>query len=132
MPKSLPVVAAVLLSLVLLLGRTGPARADTEQVFAHLLVVPAALPDGSAAADRLPAFESWLAETFGGFTRLGSGTGGWKNESGQIETEINTAYLTTASRDVSKDIAARLVQDFGMRVPYVLVFSAGAFVARSR
>ena len=102
------------------------------QVFAHVFIVPAALADGSDAAARLPDFEAWLAETFGGYTRLGTGGGGWKNETGQVETEVNTTYLTTAGRDCSKDIAARLVQEFGMRVPYVLVVPAGAFVARSR
>ena len=108
-----------------------PAQADMVQVFAHLFVVPAALADGSDAAPALPAFEAWLAESFGGYTRMGSGVGGWKNETGQIETEANTVYLTTANRDSSKEIAARLVQDFGMRVPYVLVLPAGAFALRS-
>lgn len=132
MPKSLRLVAAAWLFLLLTAALSGPARADTVQVFAHLLAAPVVLPDGSDAAPRLATFETWLAETYGGYTRLGSGTGGWKNESGQIETEANATYLITANRDASKDIAARLVQDFGMRVPYVLVVPAGAFVARSR
>ena len=124
-------------SLVLALGLVclalaTPARADMDQVFAHLFVVPAALADGSDAAPLLPAFETWLTESYGGYTRLGSGSGGWKNEAGQIETEANTVYLTTANRDSSKDIAARLARDFGVRVPYVLVLPAGAFVPRSR
>ena len=123
----------LILALVLVcLGHSLPARADTEQVFAHLFIVPAALADGSEAAPQVPAFEAWLAETYGGYTRLGAGAGGWKNETGQIETEDNTIYLTTAGRDCSKDIAARLVQVFGMRVPYVLVLPAGAFAARGR
>ena len=109
-----------------------PARAEVVEVFAHLFVVPAALADGADAAPVLPAFEAWLAQTFGGYTRMGSGAGGWKNETGQIETEANTVYLTTANRDSSKEIAARLVQDFGVRVPYVLVLPAGAFALRGR
>jgi len=109
-----------------------PARAEVVDVFAHMFAVPAALADGSDAAPVLPAFEAWLAESFGGYTRMGSGYGGWKNETGQIETEANAVYLTTANRDSSKEIAARLVQDFGVRVPYVLVLPAGAFALRSR
>ncbi len=115
-----------------LLWTAGPVRAETAQVFAHLLVVPLALPDGSDAAQRTADFEAWLIESFGGYTRLGLGSGGWKNEAGQPETEANATYLTTASRDASKEIAARMVQDFGMRVPYVLVFPAGAFVTRPK
>ncbi|KHK02506.1 hypothetical protein [Desulfovibrio sp. TomC] len=130
MPTLLRLLPLVLL--VVCLGQPLPARADTVQVFAHLFIVPATLADGSEAAPRVPDFEAWLAETFGGYTRLGAGAGGWKNETGQIETEVNTTYLTTAGRDCSKDIAARLVQEFGMRVPYVLVLPAGAFAARSR
>jgi hypothetical protein len=131
MPVFLRVLAAILL-LVALCARPVPAVADTEQVFAHLFIVPAALADGSDAGPATAGLEAWLAETYGGYTRLGAGAGGWKNEVGQVETEANAAYLTTAPRDVSKDIAARLAQDFGVRVPYVLVFSAGAFTARSR
>ena len=97
-----------LLLLGLLAARPLPAAADTEQVFAHLFVVPAALADGSSALAAVAALEAWLAETYGGFTRLGAGVGGWKNETGQVETEANAVYLTTAPRDVSKDIAARL------------------------
>ena len=118
-----------LLLLGLLAARPLPAAADTEQVFAHLFVVPAALADGSSALAAVAALEAWLAETYGGFTRLGAGVGGWKNETGQVETEANAVYLTTAPRDVSKDIAARLAGDFGVRVPYVLVLPAGAFTA---
>ena len=118
---------AALLLVGLLVARPLPAAADTEQVFAHLFVVPAALADGASALAAAAALETWLAETYGGYTRLGAGVGGWKNEVGQIETEANAIYLTTAPRDVSKDIAARLAGDFGVRVPYVLVLPAGAF-----
>lgn len=121
----------VLAASLVCLGLAAPARADMVQVFAHLFVVPAALADGSDAAPVLPAFEAWLAESFGGYTRMGSGVGGWKNEAGQVETEANAVYLATANRDSSKEIAARLVQDFGVRVPYVLVLPAGAFAPRS-
>uniref|UniRef100_I2PZ96 DUF3574 domain-containing protein n=1 Tax=Desulfovibrio sp. U5L TaxID=596152 RepID=I2PZ96_9BACT len=104
-----------------------PAQAETRQVFAHLFTVPTDGAGGTDAAARMPAFEAWLVASFGGYTRLGSGGGGWKNEAGQVEIEGNTAYLATADRDVSKEIAARLVADFGERVPYVLVFPAGLF-----
>jgi len=117
---------------LMLLVAAAPVRAETVQVFAHLFVIPVALPDGSDAAERISAFEAWLIEAFGGYTRLGFGAGGWKNESGQPETEANAAYLTTATRDVSKDLAARMLQDFGMRAPYVLVFPAGAFAMRGQ
>lgn len=112
----------------LLVAAASLAGAETRQVFAHLFTVPTDGSGGTDAAAKMPAFEAWLAETYGGYTRLGSGGGGWKNESGQVEVEGNTAYLTTADRDVSKEIAARLVRDFGERVPYVLVFPAGMFV----
>jgi len=104
------------------------ARAETRQVFAHLFAVPTDITGGMDASEKMPAFEAWLTESFGGYTRLGSGGGGWKNEAGQVETEGNTVYLTTADRDFSKEIAARLAHDFGERVPYVLVFPAGLFV----
>lgn len=118
--------------LALVCWTAAPALADTQQAFAHLFVVPADIPGDGNAAERLIAFESWLAESFGGYTRLGPGGGGWKNETGTVETEGNTVYLTTAPRDFSKEIAARLVRDFGMRVPYVLVFPAGLFMARGQ
>jgi hypothetical protein len=104
------------------------ARAETRQVFAHLFVVPTELPDGGNILERTATLEAWLAESFGGYTRLGPGGGGWKNEKGQVETEANAIYLTTAGRDFSKEIAARLEQDFSVRVPYVLVLPAGFFV----
>lgn len=107
------------------------ARADTQQVFAHLFTIPASLPDGGDAKARTAELEAWLAETFGGYTRLGPGGGGWKNETGQVETEANTVYLATAPRDFSKEIAARLATDFGERVPYVLAFPAGLFARRT-
>lgn len=114
--------------LALMFCAVGPARAETRQVFAHLFAVPTDMPGGGDASTIMPAFEAWLTESFGGYTRLGSGGGGWKNEAGQVETEGNTVYLTTADRDFSKEIAARLTHDFGERVPYVLVFPAGLFV----
>ena len=65
------------LAALLLLGLLGawplPASADTEQVFAHLFVVPAALADGSSALAATASLEAWLAETYGGYTRLGAG-----------------------------------------------------------
>jgi hypothetical protein len=97
---------------------------ESQQVFAHLFTVPTVLPGGADAAEQTAALRTWLAETFGGFTRLGAGEGGWKNEEGHLETEANTTYLVTAPRDVSKEIAARLTRDFGVRIPYVLVFPA--------
>ena len=127
-------VAGALAGLVGSLAAVGLAlvwRASRVINFAagDLGIVPATLADGSDAAPRVPEFEAWLTETYGGYTRLGAGAGGWKNETGQIETEANAVYLTTAPRDVSKDIAARLAGDFGVRVPYVLVLPAGAFTA---
>ena len=124
-------VRALLLSLPCLLAMwlaAVPVAAESQQVFAHLFTVPAALPDGGDSAAQVSALHAWLAETFGGYTRLApGGEGGWKNETGVVETEVNTAYLVTAPRDVSKDIAARLARDFGMRVPYVLTFPAALY-----
>ncbi|MHC1712064.1 MAG: hypothetical protein AB9872_07945 [Solidesulfovibrio sp.] len=117
---------AVCLLVAVLCGAT-LAQAETRQVFAHLLVVPTELPDGGNILEKTAAFEAWLTEAFGGFTRLGPGGGGWKNEKGQVETEANATYLTTASRDFSKEIATRLFEDFSVRVPYVLVFPAGLY-----
>lgn len=114
--------------LTLLLPALSTAEAASRQVFTHLFIVPALLPDGAEAAPRLAGLESWLNETFGGYTRLAPGQGGWKNETGQVESETNTVYLVTASRNLSKDIAARLSGEFGVRVPYVLVFPAELFV----
>lgn len=106
-----------------------PAHAaESQQVFVHFFLVPARLPDGTPAASRLPDLDAWLTATCGGYTKLGQAEGGWKNETGQVETEANIAYLVSATRDRSKDIAARLSGDFGVRVPYVLVFPAGLFV----
>ncbi len=116
-----------ILGLALVLAWAGPTRADSVQVFAHLFVVPAMLPDGTPADSQVLRLESWLTDAFGGFTRLGQGLGGWKNERGQVETEPNTAYLVTAPRDFSKEIAGRLDRDFGVRVPYVLALPAGLF-----
>lgn len=99
----------------------------TAPVVAHLFLVPARLPDGADAAPRLAGLEAWLAEAFGGYTRLGPARGGWKNERGVIETADNLAYLVTFSRDVSGEIAGRIARDFGERVPYVLTFPAGVF-----
>ncbi|WP_300161384.1 hypothetical protein [Solidesulfovibrio sp.] len=106
----------------------GTARAESRQVFAHLFTVPADLPAGGDASARIPALEEWLAGSFGGFTRLGSGDGGWKNEQGKIEIQGNVVYLVTANRDYAKEIAARLVADFGERMPYILVFAADQFL----
>mgnify|MGYP001233706570 CR=1 FL=1 len=125
-----PVIARLVL-LACLAAALAPAAVgatESRQVFVHLFLVPATLADGTDAKGRLPDFEAWLTATYGGYTRLGQGAGGWKNESGQVETETNTAYLVSTSRDDSKDIAARLTEDFGVRVPYVLVFSAGQYV----
>lgn len=102
------------------------ARPGAGPVVAHFFLVPARLPDGRDAAPRLAALEDWLAESFGGYTRLGPARGGWKNERGQVETADNLAYLVSFSRDVSGEIAARIGRDFGERVPYVLTFAAGA------
>lgn len=104
------------------------ARQGAEPVVAHVFLVPARLPDGGDAASRLADLEAWLAEAYGGYTRLGPARGGWKNERGQVETADNVAYLVSFSRDVSGDIAARLTRDFGERVPYVLTFPAGVYV----
>lgn len=104
-----------------------PARAQSRQVFVHLFTVPGDLPGGGDITLVLPPFEAWLAESFGGYTRMGAGEGAWKNEKGRVETQGNTVYLVSADRDVSRDIAARLTRDFGERVPYVLVFPAGMF-----
>ena len=98
--------------------------APSQQVFVHLFTVPTVLPGGEDAAGQTATLRAWLAETFGGFTRLGTGEGGWKNEQGRLETEANTTYLVTAPRDVAKEIEERLRRDFGVRVPYVLVFPA--------
>lgn len=104
------------------------ARAESRQVFAHLFTVPTDHVDGGDAALKLPALETWLVQSFGGYTRLGAGDGGWKNEQGQTETQANAVFLVTANRDVSKELAARLSHDFGERLPYVLVFPADQFV----
>lgn len=120
---------ALPLLLVLCLLPPCPVTAETtQQVFAHMFAVPSRLPDGSDAAPRIRALEDWLATTYGGYTRLGPGAGGWKNEQGQVENEANTTYIVTAPRDAGKSIADRLRQEFGVRVPYVLVFSADRFV----
>lgn len=124
--------ALIALSLLCLLATAWPAgrssAADSQQVFAHLFTVPDALPDGADPAPRIVALKAWLSETFGGYTRLGPGEGGWKNETGAVETETNTVYLVTAPRDVSRDIGAWLAREFGVRVPYVLVLPAALFV----
>lgn len=113
------------LCLLALCLAAGPAAGgESQQVFAHLFMVPTVLPGGEDAAGQTAVLRTWLAETFGGFTRLGTGEGGWKNEEGRLETEANATYLVTAPRDVSKELAARLRQDFGVRAPYVLVFPA--------
>jgi hypothetical protein len=111
-----------------LLAAAAPAGPPAQPVTAHLFLVPVTLPDGRDAAERLAGLEAWLAEAFGGYTRLGTGHGGWQNEAGRVETEANAAYLVTAPRDVSRDIGDRLTRDFGVRVPYVLAFPAAMFV----
>ena len=103
-------------------------RAESRQVFAHVFTVPTVLPEGASASARQRELEAWLSATFGGFTCLGRGTGGWKNEGGRVETQDNVVYLVTAGRDVSKAIAEKLRADFGERAPYVLVIPAGQFV----
>ncbi len=103
------------------------AQAENRQVFAHLFTVPTDLPDGGDDSMKLPGFEGWLAQSFGGYTKLGSGDGAWKNEQGQVEIQGNVVYLVTAARDVSKDLATRLAADFGERQPYILVFAADQF-----
>jgi hypothetical protein len=130
MPHPLRRLVLCLLLAAFCAAAPAPVRAQTQQVFAHLFAVPTVMPDGGSPAERTAALESWLAESFGGYTRLGAGVGGWKNETGQVETENNAVYLVTASRDYTKEIAARLGQDFGVRVPYVLVFPAGLFAKR--
>lgn len=121
---------SILASLTLALAIMLPlaAAASQQPVVAHLFLVPAKLADGRDAAPQTAALEAWLAETCGGYTRLGPGRGGWKNETGHLETEANAAYLVTAPRDVAAAIARRLTRDFGVRVPYVLTFPAGVFV----
>ena len=115
----------LLLGLLVLLSATAVQAAQSRMVFVHFFLVPTTLADGTGAAEKRPAFETWLTATYGGFTRLGQGAGAWKNAKGQVETEANTAYLVSTHRDVSKDIAARLTADFGVREPYILVFPAG-------
>lgn len=114
--------------LVLLLAAATGQAAPSREVFVHFFLMPATLADGTDAGGERSAFEAWLAATYGGYTRLGQGAGGWKNATGQVETETNTAYLVSTSRDVAKAIAARLTAVFGVRVPYVLVWPAGRFV----
>ncbi|WP_428565887.1 MAG: hypothetical protein ACP59X_05450 [Solidesulfovibrio sp. DCME] len=104
------------------------ARAENRQVFAHLFTVPTDLPGGGDDSTKLPGFESWLVQSCGGYTKLGPGNGGWKNEQGQVEVQGNVVYLVTAPRDVSKDLAARLTSVFGERQPYILVFPADQFL----
>ena len=106
----------------------GPAGAETKQVYAHLFTVPTDIPDGKDITKVLPEFEVWLTESFGGYTRFGAGDGAWKDAQGQIEAQGCTVYLVSADRDAAKDIAARLMRDFGERAPYMLVFPAGRFV----
>ncbi|MFU2210603.1 hypothetical protein [Solidesulfovibrio sp. C21] len=126
MPRTRIHALVVLIILACLAAAPAPAQ-SSRVVMAHIFTVPADPPGGNIDAV-LPAFENWLATSFGGYTRLGAGDGAWKNKKGQVETQGNIVFLITTGRDVSKDIAARLTRDFGEREPYVLVFPAGLFV----
>ncbi|UJX41822.1 hypothetical protein K9F62_03715 [Desulfovibrio sp. JY] len=119
--------ACVILAILVLFAASPAPAQSSRMVMAHIFTVPADPPGGNIDTV-LPAFENWLATSFGGYTRLGTGDGAWKNEKGQVETQGNIVFLVTTSRDVSKDIAARLTRDFGERAPFVLVFPAGMFV----
>lgn len=56
-------------------------------------VVPTHLPDGSPSDEQVEQLEAWLIEEAGGYTRLGTGTGGWKSPTGEVIVEENHIYI---------------------------------------
>lgn len=87
-----------------------------------LFVVPQALPDGRPAAVQQAAFESWLVENAGGFTRLDQAEGAWMGPDRRIVREKNHLYLVTfpaGRRGFEAELDRRIREDFQQQESWV-------------
>lgn len=97
----------IILGIACLIGCAHQARTETSG-HRTLFVVPTTLPDGTPSHVQVEALESWLIEKAGGYTRLGTGTGGWESPTGEIITEENHIYLVGIYSGDPKAFAADL------------------------
>lgn len=91
-------------------------------VYAHLVLVPEALPDGQPAAAELGEFKKELVRLAGGYTQLAPAEGGWLDPRGKLETERNIPLLICAPRDLSETMRKEVARRFKQEMPFVLVW----------
>jgi hypothetical protein len=96
----------------------------SETVNVYFFVAPSMLSDGSSSATKILELKKFLAETAGGYTELSESEGGWVNDQGDIETEINHTFLVSSTQDLSEQLRTYLAENFSQTYPYVLKWQA--------
>jgi hypothetical protein len=107
---------SLVLSLALVLVLSGSALAAEATV--HFFVVPASLP-----AERLNAFNDFLAKTAGGFTTSRSMGVSMSAQGKKISSE-NLSYTVSAPKNVAKEIKVYLKEKCGQNDVFMLIWKA--------
>lgn len=103
-----------------------PGDAAPVQVYTHFIVVPAAAA-GDVDSDQLMVdFKAELLALAGGYTELGSTTGGFQPPSGAAIKAPGVTFLVAASSDLAAQIKAWGDSRFASPV-YVLVWQAAQY-----
>lgn len=109
-----------LYSLIVAMAMVGMAGCSTRG--RYLFVVPEQLPSGESSAAQQARLETWLAETAGGYTRLGDVQGGWKAPDGAIITERNLLYLVSipkGARPFRRQLEQLILKEFEQQEAWI-------------
>jgi len=118
MKRFSPILLALILSVVCVANTYAAEPAPT---YVHMVVVSATLPDGSSSEDAVLAFEKAVIEMAGGFTRLGSSSGGiLKGDT--VEHQQNVTFMVAGQKNMSNELKALTLKLFGGDGGFILAW----------
>lgn len=118
MKRFSPILLALILSVVCV---ANASASEPAPVYVHMVVVSATLTDGSSSADSVLAFEKAVIEMAGGFTRLGSSSGGiLKGDT--VEHQQNVTFMVAGQKDLSEELKALTLKLFGGDGGFILAW----------
>ncbi|WP_319542857.1 hypothetical protein [uncultured Pseudodesulfovibrio sp.] len=118
MQRFSPILLVMILSLFFVATVSASEPAPT---YVHMVVVSATLPDGSSSVNAVGAFEKAVIEMAGGFTRLGSSSGGLL-KGATVDHQQNVTFIVAGQKDLSKELKALTLKLFGGDGGFILAW----------
>ncbi len=97
------------------------SASEPAPAYVHMVVVSATLSDGSSSEDAVLAFEKAVIEMAGGFTKLGSSSGGILRGD-TVEHQQNVTFMVAGQKDLSKELKTLTLKLFGGDGGFILAW----------